>query len=54
MVKKMGIIQIAKMIKDEEARNILSHPEDFPDELVEYAKSRFDDEERGYTLSSTI
>lgn len=36
----MNIIQIAKMIKDEEAINILENPENFPKEWIENAKER--------------
>jgi len=38
----MKITDLAKQIKDEDAENILSHPEDFPKDWVENAKLRLD------------
>lgn len=36
----MGIIQVAGNIKDEDAKTILSHPEDFDKQTIQNAKDR--------------
>jgi len=38
----LNILEIAKQIKDEEAKTLLEHPEDFPEEWVEIARRRFE------------
>lgn len=36
----MNIIDMAKLIKDDEANAILSHPEDYDRDMIDWAKSR--------------
>jgi len=36
----MNLIDIAKIIKDKEAKSILEHPEDFPDGWIKNAEYR--------------
>jgi len=36
----MNIIKVAKQIKDEEARLMLEHPEDYPPEWIKNCKER--------------
>ena len=39
----MSLTDVAKELKDEDARKILEHPENFPDDWVENAKERLKD-----------
>jgi len=39
----MNILEIAKQLKDEDARTILKHPELFPIDWVENARNRLGD-----------
>jgi len=42
MPTKIGIIEIAEQIKDDEARNILENIDIFPEDWVENAKRRLE------------
>lgn len=41
---KINLIELAKRIKDDDAREILKHPEDFPEDWVIHAKERLGEE----------